>query len=117
MSRSTWVGFWVAGLCIWLLSALTAGPALAGGEPSAENCAKVGTITVKCKKCDTGDLLGTVVMEASYDGSNTCLPNKGEARERCAAAANLDKSQVGIEYKYMIGTTEWSKKFPSSCNF
>ncbi len=100
------------GLCV-----LAAAPALAGGDPSPENCAKVGTITVKCKKCDNGDLLGTVVMDASYNGSNTCLPNKGEALGRCAAAANLDKSQVGIEYKYMIGTTEWRNKYPQNCQF
>ncbi len=116
MSKSVRVGFCLAGLCIWLLAMLAAVPALAGGDPSPESCAKLGTITVKCRKCDTGDVLGTVVADAGYNANNQdCLADPAGTLDRCVGAAGLDKDQVGMTWTYMIKATQWSNWYPRKC--
>lgn len=103
--------------CLAILLA-AAVPALAGGSVSPESCEKVGTIEVKCSKCDTGEYVGTVVVDALYDSSfNSCMGNYQLARERCAGASGLDKSQIGMKWEYWIKTTKFYNKWPKSCTY
>lgn len=88
----------------------------AGGSPSPDNCKKLGTIEAKCHECTTGDYLGAVVVDAEYTSEqNSCMKNYKDARTRCAAAANLPESQVGISWEYSLGVTKYSGHYPSHC--
>ncbi len=104
-------------LCLAILLA-SAVPALAGGSVSPESCEKVGTINVKCLKCDTGDYVGTVVVDAKYDASfESCMGNYRLARERCAGASGLEQSQIGMKWDYWISGTKYYNHWPNNCTY
>ncbi len=113
MSKFRLTSLLAVGLGLCLLAAV---PALAGGKPSEENCAKADKIEVKCIVCNTGEFVGVISMVPKYDPEyGDCGGNYREARNLCITAYGEQEGGMGCKWSHYMGGVTYKGWYPSGC--
>jgi len=104
----------IISLCLAL--SFTTVPVMAGQKPSVESCNEMGMLDISCHKCDTGDYLGKISVQAEYDAEyGDCANRYREARRKCSEFYNLERGNTAARWSHSMGGTVYSGSYPASC--